>query len=159
MTQKDRNSGGPKNPTLRAALSPAALKKMEALKRAGTMTDQDRKEKREQRASRDKFRRTLNWLQETYPNCFDIENPKPLKLKIEFELFEAIKDNDEFSNLNMRKALSFYTSRLKYQESFLIHAHRVDLNGHAAEAIEDKHREYAQGQITEIRARMGADAE
>ncbi len=153
MSSKDRKS----NPTLRAALSPAALKKMESLKRAGSLTDQEKKEKREQRASRQKFKRTLDWLEETFPNCFSIDTPKPLKLKIEFDIFEAIKDNDEFSNLNMRKALSFYTSRLKYQESFLTNEHRVDLDGNPAEPLEDKHREFAKEQIKDIKSRMGID--
>ena len=142
------------NPTLRAALSPAALKKMEALRQAGSLTDQEKKERREQRASRQKFKHTLVWLEETFPNCFNQADPKPLKLKIEFDLFEAIEGNEEFSRLNMRKALAFYTSRLAYQESFLTASHRVDLEGNECEAIEDKHREYATKRIQEIKDKI-----
>ncbi len=142
--------------TFRAALTPQALNKMEALKRAGSLTDQQKKEKNEQKAKRAKFNKTLRWLDETFPNCFNKKAPKPLKIKIELDLFEAIKDDDDFSNLNIRNALSFYTSRLSYQESFLTHSHRVDLDGNQAEILEEKHLDYAKTRILDIKERIDA---
>lgn len=141
-------------PTLRATLSPQALKHMEALKTAGTTTDQQRKEQREQREKRQKLFRTLQWLDETFPLCFNKESPKPLKIKIEVDLFAAIKENDEFSNVNIRKALGFYTSRLAYQESFLTHDHRVDLEGKEGGGLEQKHKDFAQTRIEDIKLKM-----
>ena len=152
-TQKS-NANQLQNPTLRAALSPAALKKMEALKKAGSLTDQEKKERREQRASRQKFKRTLSWLEETYPNCFNSETPKPLKLRIEYDLFSAIEGNEEFSRLNIRKALAFYTSRLKYQESFLEFTHRYDLDGNEGEPIGEDHKVHAQQKIEDIKDKL-----
>lgn len=140
--------------TLRATLSPQALKRMEALKTAGSTTDQQRKEQREQREKRQKLFRTLEWLDETFPQCFNKEAPKPLKIKIEADLFAAIKDNDAFSNVNIRNALGFYTSRLAYQESFLTHDYRVDLDGKDVEALEQKHKDFALTRIEEIKVKM-----
>lgn len=140
--------------TLRATLSPQALKRMEALKTAGSTTEQERKEQQEQRQKRQKLFRTLEWLEETFPLCFNKEMPKPLKIKIEIDLFAVIKDNDAFSNVNIRNALGFYTSRLAYQESFLTHGHRVDLEGKEAEALEQKHKDFAVTRIEEIKVKM-----
>ena len=142
--------------TLRAALTPQAMNKMDALKHAGSLTDQQKKEKNEQKAKRAKFNRTLRWLNETFPNCFSKDAPKPLKIKIEADLFTAIKENDEFSNLNIRNALSFYTSRLAYQESFLTHTHRVGLEGNDAEILEEQHLDHAKKRIEEIKERIDA---
>lgn len=154
MSQNDSSK-----PTLRAALSPQALKRMEALKSAGSMTEQDKKERNEQRAKRAKFKRTLEWLDETFPKCFNQKSPLPLKIKIEADLFQALKDNEaygaEFSNLNIRKALSFYTSRLAYQESILTHTHRVDLDGNDAGALDDTHKAHAEQRIQEIKDKIG----
>ena len=141
-------------PTLRATLSPQALKRMEALKTAGSTTEQQRKEQHEQRQKRQKLFRTLEWLEATYPRCFNKDMPKPLKIKIEVDLFAEIKENDEFSNVNIRNALGFYTSRLAYQECFLTHEHRVDLEGQEAEALEQKHKDFANTRIEEIKDKM-----
>ena len=145
--------------TLRATLSPQALKRMEALKKAGSTTDQERKEQQEQRAKRQKLFTTVEWLEETFPKCFSKDAPQPLKLRIEFDVFELIKDNDKFSNVNIRNALGFYTSRLAYQESFLTHTHRVDLDGNAIEELEQKHKDFAAGRIDEIKAKIEANKE
>ncbi len=143
--------------TLRATLSPQALKRMEALKKAGSTTDQQRKEQREQREKRQKLFKTVEWLEETFPKSFSKTDPKPLKLRIEFDIFEIIKDNDDFSNVNIRNALGFYTSRLAYQESFLTHSHRVDLDGNEAEEIEQKHKDFAATRIEEIKLKIEAN--
>ena len=143
--------------TLRATLSPQALKRMEALKIAGSTTEQQRKEQREQRQKRQKLFRTLEWFEETFPKCFNKEAPKPLKIKIELDLFEVVKDNDEFSNVNIRNALGFYTSRLAYQESFLTHDHRVNLEGQEAELLEQKHKDFAATRIEDIKSKMQKD--
>ena len=145
--------------TLRAALSPQALKRMEALKKAGSTTEQQRKEQREQREKRQKLFKTVEWLEDSFPNCFSKENPKPLKLRIEFDLFALIKDNDDFSNVNIRNALGFYTSRLTYQKSFLKHSHRVDLDGNDAGELEQKHKDFAASRIEEIQAKIEANKE
>ena len=145
--------------TLRATLSPQALKRMEALKRAGSTTDQERKEQQEQRTKRQKLFTTVEWLEETYPNCFSKDTPKPLKLRIEFDIFAIIKDNDDFSNVNIRNALGFYTSRLAYQESFLTHSHRVDLEGNDVEELEQKHKDFAATRIQEIKAKIEGNKE
>lgn len=137
-------------PTLRATLSPQALKNMEALKKAGSTTDQERKEQREQRDKRQKLFKTVEWLEETFSQCFSKTEPKPLKLRIEFDLFAIIKDNDDFSNMNIRNALGFYTSRLAYQESFLTQSHRIDLDGNEAEELEQKHKDHAATRIEKI---------
>ena len=144
--------------TLRAVLTPAALKKMEALRKAGTLTAQQKKEQREQQARRQKFRKTLTWLQKTFPDCFNADQPKPLKIRIELDLFEKITEHPEFSRLNMRKALAYYTSRLKYHESFLTQTHRVDLNGNPVDEITDPQRAHAQEAINAIQARLANQA-
>ena len=145
--------------TLRAALTPKALKRMEDLKVAGTTTEQQRKEQREQRQKRQKLFKTLQWLEETFPNCFNKDAPKPLKLKIETDLFAIIKDNDDFSNVNIRNALGFYTSRLAYQESILAHDHRVDLEGKEVDAIEQKHKDFSTQRMEEIKDKIESSKE
>ena len=141
-------------PTLRATLSPQALNRMEALKQAGSTTDQQRKEQREQREKRQKLFRTVEWLEETFPACFSKSEPKPLKLRIEFDIFALIKDNDDFSNVNIRNALGFYTSRLAYQESFLTYSHRVDLDGKESAELEQKHKDFAATRLEEIKEKI-----
>ena len=145
--------------TLRAILSPQALKRMESLKTAGSTTEQQRKEQREQREKRQKLFKTVEWLEETFPMCFSKAEPKPLKLRIEFDIFALIQENADFSNVNIRNALGFYTTRLAYQESFLTHSHRIDLDGNQSDELEQNHKDFALTRIEGLKEKIEANKE
>ncbi|MBW8309215.1 MAG: ProQ/FinO family protein [Candidatus Paracaedibacteraceae bacterium] len=94
---------------------------------------------------RDKNRQAVfDWLLSTYPQCFSEENPKPLKLKIEKDIFAELPKNLVFSRLHIREALGFYTRWSKYKEVLAKSTHRYDLQGNAVEELLASHKEYPQ---------------
>ncbi|MBW8309952.1 MAG: ProQ/FinO family protein [Candidatus Paracaedibacteraceae bacterium] len=96
---------------------------------------------------RDKNRQAaFDWLLRTYPHCFSKENPKPLKLKIEKDIFAELPENLAFSRLHIREALGFYTRWSNYKEILAKSTHRYDLRGNAVEEVLADHKTHAQQQ-------------
>ncbi|AIK96284.1 ProQ/FINO family protein [Candidatus Odyssella acanthamoebae] len=94
---------------------------------------------------RDKNRQAaFDWLLRTYPQCFSEENPKPLKLKIEKDIFAELPENLPFSRLHIREALGFYTRWFKYKEVLAKSTHRYDLQGNTIEELLADHKAHAQ---------------
>ena len=63
----------------------------------------------------DKMKEALTWLQETYPLCFNMFAPKPLKLHIEKDILSELPEGLAFSRVHVREALGYYSRRPKYR--------------------------------------------
>jgi sRNA-binding protein len=153
----------PHTTTLQSVLSPVALERMRLLKKEALAAqtqeqDQERVERKrlqeKLRKKRDRSTETIAWLERRFPNCFNSATPKPLKIKIETDLFQAIEGDETMSRIRIRQALGFYTTRLAYHESFLIHETRCDLTGNPIEPIDESHRDFSKTRIEEIKARL-----
>ena len=105
----------------------------------------------EQQAKKEMFKKTLAWLCETFPDCFNVSNPKPLKKRIEADIFSHLSENKiEISKRSIRKVLPLYVRQNKYHKALLENKHRFNLAGSPFEEISLADREYAQS-ILEIR--------
>lgn len=86
----------------------------------------------QQEANRQRFQKmqkALQWLQETYPECFNLQSPKPLKIRIEKDIFASLPEGLPFPRLAIRRALGYYTKSSRYQEALSTSIHRYDLQG------------------------------
>ena len=96
----------------------------------------------------------LTWLCDTYPNCFNAKDPKPLKIGIAKDILGNMKrepSSDQPGPMSVRQALHHYTCNLLYHQAMLNNSHRIDLEGHTADEITDQARTHAQGWI-EVKA-------
>ena len=87
------------------------------------------------------FIAACDYLVDTYPHTFNIENPKPLKLHIDKDIYPNLPEG--ISRLKIRQALSAYTRYTQYLESFTKYTQRVDLTGVFVEDVTDSQREHA----------------
>jgi len=105
----------------------------------------------EQQAKKERMHKTLAWLCDTFPDCFDVSNPKPLKKHIEADIFSHLSENKiEISKRSIRKSLTFYVRQNKYHKALLENQYRFNLAGSPFEEISLTDREYAES-ILEIR--------
>ena len=148
----------PPKTTLQPVLSSETLKHKQLLK-GGDIAAQTKKQdldritrkhlKEKLKKKRERSTKTITWLEKRFPNCFNLITPKPLKIKIEDDLYRALGGDGSLSRIRIRQALGFYTTRLSYHESFLTNNVRFDLNGNAVEPIEKAHRDFAKIRIEE----------
>ncbi|WP_010304085.1 ProQ/FINO family protein [Candidatus Odyssella thessalonicensis] len=116
-----------------------------------SVPDQDKNAIQARRERLGKIFQSLDWLMATYPNCFDKENPKPLKLRIEKDIFNNLPEELPFARHHIRKALAIYTKRRKYQKALVENPHRYDLSGNVVEEVSEEHKERAlQRQLVSI---------
>lgn len=95
----------------------------------------------EQQAARERLKKVLAWLCETFPQCFDVSAPKPLKRHIHEDLFLQLPKDGYISKRSIRRALAFYTKRKDYSRSLLENPQRFNLEGVAVEAVETPHKQ------------------
>ncbi len=69
-------------------------------------------------------------LAETYPACFDGEDPRPLKLGIHHDLMAA-----GFEKAAVKRALARYCNRPRYRKALRAGAIRIDLQGQPAGVV------------------------
>ncbi|MCP5451252.1 MAG: ProQ/FinO family protein [Gammaproteobacteria bacterium] len=69
-------------------------------------------------------------LAETYPACFDGENPRPLKLGIHHDLMAA-----GFEKAAVKRTLARYCNRPRYRKALRAGAIRIDLQGQPAGVV------------------------
>ena len=132
--------GKPPKTTLQPVLRSETFKHKQLLK-GGNIAVQTQKQdlerinrkhlKEKLKKKRERSIETITWLEKRFPNCFNLITPKPLKIKIEDDLFRALGVDGTLSRIRIRQALAFYTTRLSYHESFLTNNVRFDLNGNA----------------------------
>lgn len=90
-------------------------------------------------------------LSETYPDLFNLQAPKPLKIGIHVSLAE----DGKLSKTKIRRALNFYVRQLAYIRAVAGGGKRYDLNGEAGE-VSAEDAEHAQKRVEEIEARRAA---
>lgn len=97
-----------------------------------------------------KIKETLTWLKQSFPDAF--EEPKPLKLRIDKDIFPLLPEN--ISKMALRKALNFYVNRLFYHEAMIAKEHRYDLQGNVAGTVTQQEKDYAKQRLEAIRAKL-----
>ena len=116
----------------------------------------------EQQAKRVAFKKALTWLCETFPDCFNLSTPKPLKKQIVTDIFYHLPEDQSLSKRTVRKVLAFYVNRKMYHEALLENDHRFTLTGAPAEEIELAHKEHAKAALerkTQMKAARQAEKE
>ena len=133
------------------ALNPEADKKAKAIQHE---KDQQALKKHAYRQRLEKKKQALDWLCEQYPLCFNKDEPKPLKRRIEKDVLASnIPADLLFSRLNIREAIAYYVSSLKYRKTLITATHRYDLQGQPVEEVTIEQQEFAQVQLTEYAER------
>lgn len=89
----------------------------------------------EQQAKKEMFKKALAWLYETFPDCFNLFHPKPLKKRIEADIFIHLSQDKVFSRKSIRNGLAFYVRQNKYHKALLENQHRFNLAGSPFEEI------------------------
>lgn len=77
----------------------------------------------------------LNKFIALYPNCFSLENRKPLKIGITKEL---VKLHPDIKKSHIVMTIESYVKTLDYYNTFANYSHRIDLNGNPAEEITEQ---------------------
>jgi sRNA-binding protein len=95
------------------------------------------------------FNKHWDWLYKTFPQCFDRLNPKPLKRRIEKDIYPHLPEDQSISRLTLRRAIAFYTRWIKYRRALAQTTHRYDLEGNPVEEIQGAHKERAEVQLKE----------
>ncbi|MCH8550696.1 MAG: ProQ/FinO family protein [Natronospirillum sp.] len=90
-------------------------------------------------------------LSETYPDLFNLQAPKPLKIGIHVSLAE----DGKLSKTKIRRALNFYVRQLAYIRAVAGGGKRFDLNGEAGE-VSAEDAEHAKKRVEDIEARRAA---
>jgi len=106
----------------------------------------------EQEAKKEMFDKTLAWLCETFPDCFDLSNPKPLKKHIEMDIFIHLSQEKRFSKRSIRGVLAFYVRQNKYHKTLLENQHRFNLAGIPSEEVSLADKDHARVTL-EMRAK------
>jgi ProP effector len=99
----------------------------------------------------EKIKAVQAWLEETWPNAFNLKEPKPLKRHIDQEILSQAEDR--FSKLQIRRAIHAYTKRQAYLEAILKADGRYDLQGNKVEEIKENEQTYSQ-QTLETKAQQ-----
>jgi hypothetical protein len=81
----------------------------------------------------------LRFLETTWPDCFNWQDPKPLKLRIHLDMLPTVLAAG-YTEVELREAMHRYIKRPCYQYALATHTHRVDLYGKPYEEILPEHR-------------------
>ncbi len=105
----------------------------------------------------------VDWFMQAFPQCFNPKAPLPLKIGIGKGILEQWVylsslpyDRKIPSRMDVRKALGWYVTRLRYYQAFETASHRVGLDGKEAGEITEAEKEYARLKIREIKERHKA---
>ena len=78
----------------------------------------------------------ISQLEKDYPKCFNLKEPKALKLRIHKDILER---NPNIPKRLLSRALGQYTHCIRYAIALSNPGFRVDLDGNQAQAISDDH--------------------
>jgi len=92
----------------------------------------------------EEIKAAVQWLLTTYPECFNPKNPKPLKLKIEDDIFKDLSPDHKVTKMKIRQAIAYYTKNTHYLKAVMEGTHRFDFKGQEVEEITPQHKAYAQ---------------
>ena len=89
----------------------------------------------------------IDRLCEAFPECFNRLAPKPLKIKIDKELWPWVKKDAVLAGLpynEFRHAVKTYINTAAYQQALVAGGPRYDLGGQPSGVVKPAHQEYAQ---------------
>lgn len=87
---------------------------------------------------------TVNLLERTFPQCFNLAAPKPLKEGIAEDLFKQPIIMVGISKAMLKSALKIYTFKKKYHKAIVREQWRYDLQGNECGQIQPSHKQFAQ---------------
>ena len=94
---------------------------------------------------------SLNWLAKTYPRCFNLRNPKPLKKGIIEDILKQGLWID--SKTSLRSALTFYVASPSYHRVLLQEKFRYDLDGKRVEEITEAEKEFSKQRLSLLKVK------
>lgn len=96
--------------------------------------------------AKERFYETKAWFESTYPEAFNFNGPKPLKLGIQRDLLLA---SSPCSKNQLRKCLEIYCGSRCYLKSIVQENWRYNLSGEKVEGIAQEHKDHAVKQLAE----------
>ncbi len=108
------------------------------------------------KAKRDKNRQanlaSMQLLLDAYPEVFNLENPRPLKIGIH----DALAADGKLSKTKIRRALATYVRQSAYLHCLRADADRINLEGQADGKVSAEESEHARLQLNERRQKRQA---
>lgn len=101
-----------------------------------------------------RLREATQWLVEAYPECFNFQNPKPLRIGIVKDIY--LEGKWPHSKTFLRETLAFYVGSPTYQRTLLEEPHRVSLTGEIIDEVTGQQKSAAAERLTELKARKEA---
>ncbi len=89
----------------------------------------------------------ISFISEHYPEVFNRDNVRPLKIGIQEDLVEE----EKLSRGKIKRALASYVRSPLYYKSLQAGADRVDLKGEAAGTVTEQEAEHAKSMLKKIR--------
>ena len=111
---------------------------------------QKQKEKEDKQKKKKEIKSALAWLYEHFPDGFNLDNIKPLKLHIDKDIYPYLKQEGAPSKIKIRFALKYYTHNLDYLKALINGTHRYDLKGQQVEKVTQEQKDFAQDKLEEI---------
>lgn len=115
--------------------------------------ENDGQTKAAEQAKREKNRKAnlaaMQLLLDAYPEVFNLESAKPLKIGIH----EALAEDGKLSKTKIRRALATYVRQTAYLKALVEGAERVDLTGTADGTVSADEGSYAQEELAKRQAR------
>lgn len=105
---------------------------------------QEKSSKEDRAKAKERFHETKSWLESTYPEALNFNEPKPLKLGIERDLLDS---SSPYSKSQLRKCLRVYCASRGYLKAIAKENWRYDLNGEKVGGIIQEHKDYALKQL------------
>lgn len=97
---------------------------------------------------------SLEWLAKTYPQCFTLKQPKPLKKGIIEDILKQGLWTG--SKTSVRSALTFYVASPSYHRVLLQEKFRYDLDGKRVEEITEAEKEFSKQRLSLLKAKRHA---
>jgi hypothetical protein len=101
-------------------------------------------ENKDRAKAKERFHETKAWLESTYPEAFNFNDPKPLKLGIQRDLLLV---SSPCSKNQLRKCLEIYCGSRCYLKSIVQENSRYNLSGEKVEEIAQEHKDHAVKQL------------
>src|ERR1700722_3644146 len=78
---------------------------------------QEEAEQKAKALKKERIQEALTWLSSTYPQCFNSQNPKPLKIGIDKDILS--QEKWPYSSTLLGEVLAFYVGSPYYQRALL----------------------------------------
>lgn len=112
-----------------------------------TVTEQNTAKPRNK--NREANQAAVELLIAAYPNTFNLEEPKPLKIGIQ----EDLVADEKVSRGKIKRALATYVRNPRYLQSMVVGAQRVDLTGAEVAEVTSEDEKHAKAKLDEYKQR------